>query len=122
MKKSTIVLLLLSQLSLFAQDYTFGKVSKAALEEKFHPLDTTADAAYLYRYRRTYYDYNASSGWFDVVTEVHNRIKIYTKEGFEKATQSIAYYKPDKGNDEKIKGIKGYTFNLIYTKHLSFIY
>jgi transglutaminase-like putative cysteine protease len=112
MKKITIVLLLLSQLSLFAQDYTFGKVSKAALEEKFHPLDTTADAAYLYRYRRTYYDYNASSGWFDVVTEVHNRIKIYTKEGFEKATQSIAYYKPDKGNDEKIKGIKGYTFNL----------
>ena len=112
MKKITIVVLLLSQLSLFAQDYKFGKVSKAEVEEKFHPLDSTADAAYLYRYRRTYYDYNASSGWFDVVTEVHNRIKIYTKEGFDKATQSIAYYKPDKGNDEKITGIKGYTFNL----------
>jgi hypothetical protein len=40
MKKITIVLLLLSQLSLFAQDYKFGKVSKAALEERFYQLDS----------------------------------------------------------------------------------
>lgn len=116
MKKITIVLLLLSQLSVFAQDYKFGKVSKEELEEKFYPLDSTADAAYLYRYRRTYYQYNSSSGWFDVVTEVHNRIKIYTKEGFEKANHSIVYYKPDEGDDEKISSIKGYTFNLDGTK------
>ncbi|MEE9408050.1 MAG: DUF3857 domain-containing protein [Polaribacter sp.] len=112
MKKIVIVLLLISQISLFAQDYKFGKVSKEELEEKMHPLDSTADAAYLYRYRRTYYNYNASTGWFDVVTEIHNRIKIYTKEGFNKATQSIVYYRPDTGNKEKITSIKGYTFNI----------
>ena len=111
MKKITIVLLL-SQLSLFAQDYKFGKVSKEELEETFYPLDSTADAAYLYKYRRTYYDYNSTTGWFDVVTEIHNRIKIYTKEGFNNANQSIVFAKPDKGQDEKISFIKGYTFNL----------
>ena len=112
MKKLLVALFLIAQVSITAQDYKFGNVSKEELEEKVHPLDATADAAYLYRFRRTYYSYNVSSGWFDVVTEVHNRIKIYTKEGFEKATQSIVYYRPDKGNDEKITGIKGLTFNL----------
>ncbi|MGJ8744260.1 transglutaminase domain-containing protein [Polaribacter sp.] len=112
MKKIVTLVLLLSQISLIAQDYKFGKVSKEEIQEKFYPLDSTADAAYLHRSRRTYYEYNSSSGWFDVITEVHNRIKVYTKEGFEKATQSIVYYKPDSGKDEKITSLKGYTFNL----------
>jgi hypothetical protein len=111
MKKITIALLLLSQLSLFAQDYKFGKVSKAELEETFYPLDSTADAAYLYRGRSTYYKYNEIRGEFDVVTEVHNRIKIYTKEGFDKATVNIFYYKPEVGNEESFNSLKGFTFN-----------
>ena len=112
MKKIILVVFVLSQLSLVAQDYKFGKVSKAELEESVYPLDATADAAYLYKYRRTYYDYNSTTGWFDVVTEIHNRIKIYNKEGFEKANQNIIYIKPDTGDKEKVTSIKGYTFNL----------
>ena len=107
MKKITIALLLLCQLSVFAQDYKFGKVSKEELQEKFHPLDTTANAAYLYKYRRTYFEYAEKEGGFKVITDYHIRIKIYTKEGFEKATQYIEYYLK-----EKITNVKGYTFNL----------
>ncbi|WP_165731898.1 DUF3857 and transglutaminase domain-containing protein [Polaribacter sp. 20A6] len=115
MKKVTIVLLLLSQLSLFAQDYKFGKVSKEELVEKFYPLDSTADAAYLYKSRRTYYDYVQGDG-FQSVTEIHERIKIYTKEGFDLATKSVAYYKPDYGKSQKVASIKGYTYSLVKGK------
>ena len=112
MKKITIALLLLYQLSVFTQDYKFGKVSKEELEEKFHPLDTTANAAYLYKYRRTYFKYVQGDGGFKVITDYHIRIKIYSKEGFEKATQYIGYYKPDSGKGEAVTFIKGFTFNL----------
>jgi hypothetical protein len=115
MKKITIVLLLLSQLSLFAQDYKFGKVSKEELEEQFYPLDSTADAAYLYKYRRTYYDFVQNSG-FQSITEIHERIKIYTKEGFDMATKSVAYYDPEVGEDESVSSIKGYTYSLVNGK------
>jgi transglutaminase-like putative cysteine protease len=112
MKKIIIALLLLSQLSLFAQDYKFGKVSKAELEETFYPLDSTADAAYLYRKRRTYFDYISNQG-FQMVTEVHERIKIYSKEGFNMATKSVAYYDPEIGEKQSVSSIKGYTYSLV---------
>ena len=48
MKKVLLVLILISQLSITAQNYKFGKVSKGELEEKFHPLDSAAEAVYFY--------------------------------------------------------------------------
>ncbi|WP_339342669.1 transglutaminase domain-containing protein, partial [uncultured Polaribacter sp.] len=89
-----------------------GKVSKAELEERFYPLDSTADAAYLYKYRRTYFEYMQDEGGFKVITDYHMRIKIYSKDGFEKATQYFEYYKPDSGNKERISSLKAYTFYL----------
>ncbi|ARV15334.1 DUF3857 domain-containing protein [Polaribacter sp. SA4-12] len=115
MKKITIALLLLSQLSLFAQDYKFGKVSKEELEESFYPLDSTADAAYLYRKRRTYFDYIPNDG-FQMVTVIHERIKIYSKEGFDMATKSVAYYDPEVGEEQSVSSIKGYTYSLVKGK------
>ncbi|PQJ71758.1 DUF3857 and transglutaminase domain-containing protein [Polaribacter butkevichii] len=115
MKKITIALLLLSQLSLFAQDYKFGKVSKEELEEKYYPLDSTADAAYLYRERRTYYNFIKNEG-FQLVTKIHERIKIYTKEGFDMATKPVAYYDPENGDEESVNSIKGYTYSLVKGK------
>jgi hypothetical protein len=111
MKKITTILTLFIAANLFAQEVKFGKVSKAALEEKMYPKDSIADAAYVYRYRRTYYEHRTNMG-FMVITEVHNRVKIYTKEGFRKATELIGYYKPDDGSSERVSDIKGYTFNL----------
>jgi hypothetical protein len=111
MKKVTIVLLLLSQFSLFTQNYKFGKVSKEELQEQFYPLDSTADAVYLFKSRRTFFDYAGNNG-LQLITEYHERIKIYTNEGFEMATKSIPYYTPEVGEDEAVRSIKGYTFNL----------
>ena len=112
MKNSILVLFVISQFSFFAQDYKFGKVSKAELEERFYPLDSTADAAYLYKYRRTYFEYMQDEGGFKVITDYHMRIKIYSKDGFEKATQYFEYYKPDSGNKERISSLKANTFYL----------
>lgn len=111
MKKITILFLLLSQLSILAQDYKFGKVNKEELNHKFYPLDSTASAAYLLRKRKTYYSYNDSKGAFEVITEIHNRIKIYKKEGFRIATQNIYYYNPDTRDSERVSSIKGFVFN-----------
>ncbi|MCG1036210.1 DUF3857 domain-containing protein [Polaribacter sargassicola] len=115
MKKITLLLLLLSQLSILAQDHKFGKVSKEEIEEKFYPLDSTADAAYLFRKRRTYYMYISNRG-FQLTTEIHERIKIYTKEGFNQATKSVAYYDPENGEPQTVNSIKGYTYFLVDNK------
>ena len=112
MKKTLTILLLILTTSNFAQDYTFGKVSKDELAEKFYPLDSTADAAYLYKKRRTYFEFVQGGGGFKVITDIHIRIKVYNKKGFEKATQYARYYKPENGKKESVNSIKGYTFNL----------
>ncbi len=107
-----LVLLFLIQSTIHSQEYKFGKVSKAELEEKFYPTDSSASAAYLFRKRRTYFSYNKNEG-FQVITEIHNRLKIYNKDGFDKATINIPFYRPDVGAKEKITSINAYTFNLI---------
>lgn len=111
MKNILLIIALLFLVSVSAQEIKFGKISKEDLEEEAYPIDTTADAAYLNLTRKIYYTYSEKKG-FEIVTEIHERIKIYTKEGFENATRKIVYYKPDTGNKDKINVIKGYTFTL----------
>ncbi len=96
--------------NLHGQNYKFGKVSKEELLEQQHPLEHEANAAVLFREHRTYYHINPQTG-FSLVTEVHERVKIYTKDGFEWANKEISYFR--NGNDqEKISGVKGVTYNL----------
>ena len=71
-----------------AQDFRFGEVSLEEVEEALHPLDEETDAAVLYRNQDVYYEYSNSTG-FTLVTDVHERIKIYTKEGFDWATKKF---------------------------------
>jgi hypothetical protein len=115
MKKITTILTLLIAITSYAQEVKFGKVSQQELEEKFYPQDSTESAAYLYRSRKTYYEYKNNIG-FVVINEIHTRTKIYTKEGFKKANKQIYFYKPDKGSNEKVTDIKGYTYNLVNGK------
>lgn len=111
-KKIALFLFVFSQTIIFSQDYNFGKVSKEDLEEKFHPLDSTAGAAYLYNYRRTYFDYIQREGRFQLITEIHQRIKIYSKKGFDYANKKIYYYSPDSGSSESVYNVSGYTYYL----------
>ena len=56
MKKVLLTMLALAFIQIsYSQDFKFGKVSKEELQEKFYPLDSTANAAYLYKKRSTSY-------------------------------------------------------------------
>ena len=93
-----------------AQEVKFGKVTKKELEEKFYPNDTSANAVVLYKKRRTFYEYDGTNGWA-VKTEVHERLKLYNKDGFESATKKVHLF-DDAGGEEKFT-LKAYTYNLI---------
>ncbi len=77
---STLILVVFITNFSTAQKIKFGKVSKAELEEKFYPQDSSANAVILYKKRRTYFDYSGETGW-TLVTKVHERIKIYNNDG-----------------------------------------
>lgn len=110
MRIITLLLGLFFCINTFAQNFSFGKVSKEELEEKFNPLDSSANAAYLYKYRRTYIQYRQEEG-FSLVTEIQERIKIYNQEGFDYATKIIRLHK-QANEEEEVKSLKGYTYNL----------
>ena len=94
-----------------AQNYKFGEVSKQELQEKIYPLDSSASATYLFKYRKTYFEYQSEKG-FQLITEIHERIKIYNQEGFSYATKAINLYKSG-SNKEKTSNLKAYTYNLV---------
>ncbi|MEJ1222570.1 transglutaminase domain-containing protein [Sediminicola sp. 1XM1-17] len=105
-----LVILFLLVFTVQSQDFKFGKVSEEELKEQFNPADSAAVASYLYKYRITYFNYNQNTG-FEMITDVHERIKIYTKEGFDYATKKINLYK-DGNSKEQVSNLKAYTFNL----------
>ena len=92
-----------------AQNYKFGKVSKEEILQKEHPKDPTADAAILYRETKTEFQYTQDAGWY-MVTDYFERVKIYTKEGFDRANATIDLYRGD--GQDKLIGLKGYTYYL----------
>ncbi|MFD1095075.1 DUF3857 domain-containing protein [Salegentibacter chungangensis] len=94
----------------FAQDFEFGEVSKEEVLEKVHPKDKEANAAILYRKHKVSFEFNQSTG-FTLVTDVHERIKIYNKEGYDWATKEILTYK-DGSSKEDVAGLKAYTYNI----------
>ncbi|MDY2585740.1 transglutaminase domain-containing protein [Winogradskyella aquimaris] len=91
------------------QEVKFGKVSQEELNEKFYEKDSSANAAILYRNQKTYFSSTVSS--VELVTEIHERIKVYNKEGFDKATVTFNLFK-SRGTKNKVSKIKAYTFNL----------
>jgi len=110
MKKLAIVLLIIWAPILWSQNYKFGKVSKAELEEKFYPLDSTANAAILYSERKVTFEYDKEKGFY--ILEKHfTRLKIYKPEGYEKATKKILVYHDQKG-EEKVRSVSAKTYTL----------
>jgi len=103
-----LFILSLTQFS-FSQEIEFGEVSKEELSEKFYEKDSSANAVILFKKRRTFYGANASS--VELVTEIHERIKIYNKEGFDKATVTVNLFK-SRSSKERISKLKAYTYNL----------
>lgn len=107
---TTFLFLLILTSGAQAQNFKFGKVSEEEILEKVHPLDNEVNAAILYRSVRTYYEYTSNS--FTLVTNVHERIKIYNKDGFDWATKEIKFYK-NSSAQENVSELKGYTYNIV---------
>jgi hypothetical protein len=74
-----------------AQEFKLGKVSVGELQEKSHPMDSTAVAAILFEKGIVDFEYTQDDG-FMMITEVTTRIKIYKKEGYEWANKAVSYY------------------------------
>ena len=110
-KHILVVFVLLSFITMHAQDFDFGEVSKAELEEKKHPNDPEANAAILYENTYITMRYIQGEG-FQLETNVHKRIKIYNKDGFDMANHSVPLFKGS-GEREKVTGLKAYTYNLV---------
>lgn len=106
--------ILFSFLKLTAQEFKLGKVSVAELEQKKHPIDTAAVAAILYKKGISYFDYNEING-FILTTEVETRIKIYKKEGYDFANQTIGY-SISGSSKENVQISDANTFNLVAGK------
>jgi len=98
--------------TLNAQNFKFGKVSKEELQEKFNPLDSTANATILYSNEKINYEYNTDEGFY-VLKDVHKRIKIYNKEGLEWANHEVRLYDKSRMLEEEISSLKGITYNLV---------
>lgn len=112
--KMLLVGMLLSFVSINAQEFELGKVSVKELDEKFHPIDSSAPAAILFSRGSTYLEYSGSGG-FIVVTDVETRIKIYKKEGYDWANKAVEHYT---GSNvvEKVAFSKAVTYNVVAGK------
>lgn len=93
----------------FSQEIKFGKVTKEELLEKSYLQDESANAVVLFKKQITYFDSNTATN--ELVTEIHERIKIYNKEGFDYATEYIDLFK-SRSDREMVGKIKAYTYNI----------
>jgi hypothetical protein len=116
MKSFFTGLLLLSGISLQAQDFSFGKIKKEDFAITVDKIDTAANAFVLREYGSAEVSYNKNKG---LVVEFfkHVRIKILNKEAYSYANFSIPLYKS--GNDrEVLMDIKGAPYHLVGDKVL----
>ncbi|MFV8344272.1 DUF3857 domain-containing protein [Flavobacterium sp. XS2P39] len=111
-KKLLFILVVLFFFKATAQNFELGKVSVAELEEKVHPIDSSAAGAILCKKGKTFFVYNIKNG-FTVNQEYTYRIKIYKKEGLSRANFKVDY---NTGNEdryiESVKFSNAVTYNL----------
>ncbi|GAB1307967.1 hypothetical protein KH5_06500 [Urechidicola sp. KH5] len=110
MRAIIFAVLLAIILPMNAQNYKFGKVSKEELQEQFYPLDSSANAAVLYKKRRTHT--RSTGSGLEIVTDIHVRMKLYDKEGFDHATEEVFLYMGSNSNAESAGSFKAVTYNL----------
>jgi hypothetical protein len=110
MKKLFTAILLMMFTCNNAQTFKYGKVSIDELKATTCALDSTATAAILYNERYTHFEYDEEIGFY-IVDEYFMRMKIYSIEGYDYATHSIAMYNSN-STKEEIIGLKGTTYTL----------
>lgn len=108
-----VLLLLLFVFQMQAQKFDLGDVTKEELAEKFHPIDTAAVAAILFKKAKTTFVLTDNDG-FVCNTEFSVKIKIYKKQGLNWANYEIPFYVGfEELNDEMVSVSKAFTYNLV---------
>lgn len=113
MKRPSIILffvLLVFQIN-FAQDYKLGKVTVQELEQKEHPEDPEAVAAYLFHICQERIEYNTSKRDFYKNSTVKGKIKVYKKDGYTWADLIVPFYSETQRR-ESVTFSDTYTYNL----------
>lgn len=94
------------------QNYKFGKVSVEELSENDYYGDINVHASVLYRNQKIYFEYVQGKGFMQK-NEIHERVKIYSKKGFDYVTHIVKLYDEGRSDKaEKIIQLKAYTYNL----------
>lgn len=108
----TIVIFFLIGIKANSQNYELGKVTIAELQEKVHPIDSSASAAILFKKGRTFFTYSRDVGFTaNHVCEI--KIKIYKNEGLSWADQKVRYYIGYENlNKEQLEFSNAITYNL----------
>lgn len=110
--KLLILVILTSVYTGFSQKkLELGKVTVEELNEKVHPIDSSAVAAVLFQVGRTFFEYSDING-FGMVTEIDTKIKIYKKEGYSNANQAYSYFTGG-SPAETVSFSKAMTYNLV---------
>lgn len=112
MKNLLVIITFLTVTSINAQK--LEDVTKQVLEAKYHHIDSSAAASYLYQKVDMRYDFTSRSG-AKLFLDYTYRIKVYNKEGESYGRFEIPMYS-NNGNRERVSGIKGKTYNLVNGK------
>ena len=106
------LLILFSFIKLNAQKFELGKVSIEELQEKAHPIDTSAVAAILFKKARTFFVYKREEGYI-VNHEYEFKIKIYKSKGLDWANFDLPFFIENESLENKtIKFLNCNTYNL----------
>lgn len=114
MFKLLITLFILNFSITNAQDFKLGKVSIAELQEKFHPKDSSAVAAILFKKGDVRFDYSPETS-FEIITTIKTRIKVYKTDGYKYANFNVPYYSYN-GSNANVKIENAVTYNLVNGK------
>ena len=89
----------------------FGSPSKSDFEYSLCPIDSGADAYFIFDYANIHFDYSTDRGWTWQMDK-HTKIRIVNDNGKKLANFIIAYHKKASGR-ESVHSIKGYTYNIV---------
>ena len=107
-----ILLILLSNSAIFAQQYKYGNVSKALMELKECSFHKEADAMVTYVYGQNTVQYSYSEGFYTIL-KVKKQVKIFNNEAKDIGNAEFVFYSPKASKGRvKFRGLKGKTYNL----------
>jgi hypothetical protein len=114
--KTSIIIFtfLLFSSSIFSQvkkEPKFGKISLEQLQKKVDDKFPDAQAVVLFDYGNAFYRFVSNEG-LQLNTERHVAIQFFDDTEFDLATFEIYLYH-GRGNTEKLRSVKGYTYNLV---------